>query len=743
MEISLERARCLHAAGDLRTAATIYRKLIEQAADVEAMHLLGILCAQQGESQEGIRWVERALAARPGVAVYHFNLGVIFEQCGEVGRAIEAWTQATRCDPHYAPAWQSLAAHRQRIHDPVMAVTALEQRLRLEPLNLDYLCDLADFYAQQQRREEANTTYRQVLRLDPTFIRAINNLANLLKADHDLVAAGQLYQQAIDLKPEDAALYFNLANVWLLMNAAKPAEDCYQRSLALDDRRVEAWLGLGGIYQRQGKLNEASHCFERAYGLRPQAVSVLAKMVQLDQQRCRWDRLESLTLAMLSSLDRDAPASPLEVIPPFYLLGLDPAATPSQQLRCAVKYCHYIAQTAAGNGLSSKDVARPARPWFPDRRLRLGYLSADFRTHPVGILIPELLEGHDRRHFEVYAYSYGPDDDSDHRRRIRQAVDSFVDIESFSFSQAATRIAADEIDILIDLQGHTGDARPEILVARPAPRQLAYLGYAGTIGADYIDCSIVDRYLVPPGHRRFFHEKLAYLPDCFLVADSQRYRPWHDQGWLEVAFQENERRLLRRKAGLPEAGFVFCAFGASAKLTPKLFDIWLRLLKQIPESVLWLRIDLPEVLANLKEWARQRGVDEHRLIGAARVSGEEHLQRHVLADLFLDTFPYNQHSTAADALGMGLPLITCSGDTFASRVAGSLLYHLGFSELITADLAGYEALALGLALDCDRLRQVRQRLRYQLLVTSLFDGRSFAAKIEGLYRELSQTAVSR
>ena len=743
METSLEQARCWHAAGDLRTAAAIYRELIEQTADVEAMHLLGILCAQQGESLEGLRWVERALAARPGIAAYHFNRGVIFEQRGEVEQAIEAWNQATRCDPLYAPAWESLAAHRQHINDPVTVVTALEQRLRLEPLNLDHLCDLADFYAQLQRREEANATYRQILRLDPTFIRAINNLANLLKADHDLVAAGRLYQQAIDLKPEDPVLYFNLANVWLLMNAANPAEACYQRSLALDDRRVEAWLGLGGIYQRQGKLNEASHCFERAYGLMPLAVAVLAKTVQLDQQRCRWDRLESLTSAMLTSLDRDVPANALEVIPPFYLLGLDPAATPSQQLRCASKYCQYIAQTAGGKGSSSKASAQLDRTRLPDRRLRLGYLSADFRTHPVGILIPELLEGHDRQHFEVYAYAYGPDDGSSHRRRILQAVDSFVDIESFSFSQAAHRIAADEIDILIDLQGHTGDARPEILVSRPAPWQVAYLGYAGTIGADYIDYSIVDRYLVPPEHRQFFHEKLAYLPGCFLVADSQRYRPLHAQGWLALAFEANERRILRRKAGLPEAGFVFCAFGASAKLTPTIFDIWLRLLKRIPESVLWLRIDQAEVLAHLKEWAERRGVEEHRLIAATRVSAEEHLQRHVLADLFLDTFPYNQHSTAADALGMGLPLITCSGDTFASRVAGSLLYHLELSDLITADLAGYEALALDLAQDRDRLRKVRQRLRGQLMVTDLFDGRSFAAKIEGLFRELSQTAVSR
>ncbi len=401
---------------------------------------------------------------------------------------------------------------------------------------------------------------------------------------------------------------------------------------------------------------------------------------------------------------------------PFVLLALSTPTTARQQLRCSRRWVGRLLKSDGGAG---RCLARP-RPSVPKSRITVGYLSGNFHSHAVAWLTAELFEKHDRGRFAIFGYSYGPDDRSPMRRRLAGAFDRFVDVKESSFAQAAQRIAADEVDILVDLMGYTKDTRPQILASRPAPIQVNYLGYPGTMGAEFMDYILVDDFVVPPDQQPFFTERLVHLPGCFQANDSQR--------------EISSRTPSRAQCGLPEDGFVFCCFNNSYKITPAVFDVWMRLLKAVPASVLWLSEGNRFVSANLRREAKARGVAAERLVFARpEPLMSDHLARHRVADLFLDTFPYNAHTTASDALWASLPVLTLSGRTFASRVAGSLLRTLGLPELITTSLEDYEQAALRLARDRKQLGDLRSRLKANRKTSGLFDGGRFARDLEKAY----------
>jgi protein O-GlcNAc transferase len=365
----------------------------------------------------------------------------------------------------------------------------------------------------------------------------------------------------------------------------------------------------------------------------------------------------------------------------------------------------------------------PSLPPRAGARIRLGYLSGKFHTHPGASLIAGLIEHHDRRRFEVIGYGFDEDDGSAMRRRLVRAFDRFVDISEMPDRDAADLIHADAIDVLVDLHGWTPDGRAKILAYRPAPIQLNYLGYPGTMDADFIDYIIVDPFVVPLDQQPFFSERLVHLPDCFQCNDDKR----------EIA----ECTPLRGECGLPETGFVFCCFNNNYKITPFFFDIWMRLLRAVPESVLWLYEANPLVKANLAREAEARGIAPERLVFASRLPQAEHLARHRLADLFLDTLPYNAHTTASDALWAGLPVLTCVGNTFAGRVAGSLLQVVGLPELVTTSLEDYEALALRLARDTGLLSALRTRLMENRQIR-LFDTARYTRNLEAAFGRMHE-----
>ena len=437
------------------------------------------------------------------------------------------------------------------------------------------------------------------------------------------------------------------------------------------------------------------------------------KHYELSRSMCEWERLDEWRTKMRDALSRYDAGK----ISPFHLLSL-PGFSAREQRECAELWMQPRIAASAPERASLPFTFNPSA----NAKIRLGYLSSDFHQHATSLLMVELFESHDREHFEVFAYSYGPDDRTGMRERLAKNFHRFVDIENLTMGEAARAIHGDQIDILIDLKGYTQGTRTEILTFRPAPVQVNYLGYPGTLGGDFCDYIITDRFLTPPGSAADYSEAFAYLPDT--------YQPHGRQ----VPIGKSPARTA---VGLPEQGFVFCCFNQAYKITPEVFDIWCRLLVDVPDSVIWL-LKNSQAEGNLRNQAHRRGVSSDRLVFADDVPHAEHLGRLRLADLVLDTLPYNAHTTASDALWAGVPIVTCAGETFPSRVAGSLLRAIGLPELIAADLDGYYALAADLSSCPEHLIQIRDKLAANRMATPLFDILSYTRHLEALFAAMWQ-----
>ena len=432
---------------------------------------------------------------------------------------------------------------------------------------------------------------------------------------------------------------------------------------------------------------------------------------------CEWQDFDTWQPQALAALaDPDVAA-----LSPFQLLSL-PGITAAHQRAFATRWmADRLHASAADRALLAAEFAAPARPGdtAPRGRIRIGYLSNDFHQHATALLMVEMLEAHDRSRFELDAYSHGADDGRGMRQRVSKPFARFNDISALSDMQAARAIHADGIDILVDLKGYTAGTRTALLTYRPAPLQVSYLGYPGTLGGGFCDYLISDRFITPLSAAADYSEALAWMPNS--------YQPHGCHGEIGPA-------PTREAAGLPGAGLVLCCFNQAWKFTPEVFDIWCALLAQTPGSVLWL-LRTEQAEGNLRREAMQRGVAPHRLVFADDLPQAEHLGRLQLADLVLDTLPYNAHTTASDALWAGVPIVTCAGETFASRVAGSLLHAVGLPELVTHSLHGYTALAAALAADPPRLHALRAKLARQRPVAPLFDVAAYTLGLEALYAE--------
>ncbi|NUB05732.1 tetratricopeptide repeat protein [Azospirillum sp. Vi22] len=555
------------------------------------------------------------------------------------------------------------------------------------------------------RTAEAADAYGEAARLMPRFAPAPCNQGVLLRALGHHEAAETALRRAVSLDPTLVPGWLNLGTAVQERGQPEAAAHCYRNALTLRPDLAEAHANLGLVVKEAGHLADSLPSFERALALGlPDAGGVLAQLVQQMRHLCRWNGLaeRSAQLAALVS------GGGTRQVHPWIFLG--EGAGPAAELACARRYADWRAQ-----GIAAMPVRRDAGS---RGRLRVAYLSADFHEHATAALIAELIERHDREQVEVVGCSYGPDDGGPMRRRLTAAFDRFVDLAACSHADAAARIRADGVDILVDLKGYTQHARPEIAAHRPAPVQAQWLGYPGTMGAGFIDYVIGDPVVTPFDHQPFYAERIVQLPACY---------------------QPNDRRRpigptpSRAACGLPERGVVFCCFNAAYKITPALFDLWCRLLRAVPDSVLWLLDSHPEASANLRREAVRRGVAADRLVFAPRRPPAEHLARYRLADLFLDTTPVGAHTTASDALWAGLPVLTVTGKGFASRVGMSLLRAVGLPELAVRSPADYEAAAVRLAGDPDGIARLKARLMAERERAPLFDTDRLARALERAY----------
>lgn len=535
---------------------------------------------------------------------------------------------------------------------------------------------------------------------------------------NDLAAAESGLRRALAERPLDAPLLANLGLVVLESGRREEALGLLERACEVAPEDVGVREKLARALLASRRVKEGIDAYRELLRRDPENERARAEILQPLMDCCRWRLLDEHVAGALAAAAASPQPGWLYRIPPFTSLALPLPAELQRDIAVAASVA--VAQRVA-------PLQRPALAQRGAReRLRIGYVSSDFYHHATAHLMAGLFESHDRGRFEIHAYCHSPDDGSDYRHRIRRAFDVFHDVRAASFGEVAARIARDGIDILVDLKGHTARNRLEIFALRPAPLQVTYLGFPGTLGAGFIDYAIADRVVVPDADLGRYTEKLVRLAGSYQVND--RRQP--------IARVAPSRAAL----GLPPEGVVFCSFCRHFKIEPVMFSVWMRILATVPGSVLWL-LQGPGA-ASLREAATRAGIDPARLVFAPGVNKAEHLARHRAADLMLDTRLYNGHTTTSDALWAALPVVTCPGSTFAARVSASLLGAVDFPEGIAGDLAEYEHCAIALARDAPRLAALKRKLEANRLATSLFDTEGFARRLERAYEQMWQRRLA-
>lgn len=561
------------------------------------------------------------------------------------------------------------------------------------------------------RVEEALAAFDETIRLEPAMLGAWSNRGNALwrlGRDEEAIAA---YRHVLDRDPDNADALLNCGRSLAELKRYDEAYACYDRLLARTPDHFACLYNYGIALERQGRPDDALDRYRRAHALDPQHFGAAFAVLTLKMKACDWSDYESLTAQVVAGVRAGKTG-----LAPLNLLHFSDRA--EDHLRCALSWT------------GSEHPPEPVLLWSGERyrhdRIRVAYLSADFHEHPTSYLMAGLFERHDRKRFEITAVYSGAVKESAMRHRLQRAFDRFIDVPYRSDREVALLLRELEIDIAVDVSGHIDGARAGALAFRPAPVAVNYLGYPGTMGAGYIDYILADRWIVPEENRPYFSEKIVYLPDTYQVNDDRR----------SVAAHAPARAAL----GLPERGFVFCSFNRSNKITPLIFDLWMRLLAAVPGSVLWLLASGAAATENLRHEARRRGVTPERLVFAPPVPQADHIARLRCADLFLDTAPYNAHTSASDALLVGLPVLTCPGKSFPSRVAASLLHAVGLPELIAPTFDDYRALALQLATDPAALAALKARLVANGKTAPLFDTDRFRRHIEAAYVAMHRRA---
>jgi predicted O-linked N-acetylglucosamine transferase (SPINDLY family) len=632
-----------------------------------------------------------------------FQHGLALHEQGKLEAAETTYRDILANDPDYFGALYLLGVLSLQTGRTEDGIRLIERSIAINPGVAAAHHDLGNAFAGLGHFGEALQSYDKALELEPDFADANYNRGNALAELARLDEALASFDRAIALQPGHATAHCNRGNVLKDLKRFDDATISYDRAIALQPDLTLAHYNRGNVLNALKRFDEALASHDRALALAPEMDQVLDAIAQLKMAICQWDNYDELKQQLLASQPAEAGRSPA------VLLAM--ASDPGPQRRFA---------EASARTFYPQIDALPALPRLARHpKIRLGYFSADFHDHATANLMAGLFEAHDRERFELSAFSFGPDKFEPMRQRLKRAFDQFIDVRSMSDREVALLARRHEIDIAIDLKGFTQNARPGIFAQRAAPIQINYLGYPGTMGTPFIDYIIADTTLIPPEHRDQYAEKVIQLPGSYQPNDRRR--------------AISGRQFTRAELGLPAGSLVFCCFNNNYKITPSQFDSWMRILQAVQGSVLWLLEDNPAAARNLRAEAESRGVDPARLVFAQRMPLADHLARHRIADLFLDTLPFNAHTTASDALWAGLPLVTQLGRTFAGRVGASLLGAIGLPELITKSQPAYEALAIELGNNPTRLAALKRKLDANRLTTTLFDTDGFARHLEAAY----------
>ena len=673
---------------------------------IDAHYHLANTLKDFGSLNDAISSYQKVIELNPNIAEVHNNLANTLKDLGRLDDALESYKKAIKINPSIAEVHNNLA---NTLKDQGLLNDALEAYLESISINPNF----AEAYYNKgivlktlRKFEDAITDFKKAISIRANFSGAYNNLASAYLAIGHTTEAIENCEKALSINPNYAEAFNNYGNILVKLRRSDAAKTYYEKAIEIKPEYAQAYVNLGAIYKDKKNGEKALLNYLKAYEMDPEIDFIIGDILNIKMNLCIWDDLSS-NLIKIKNKIIDAN----KVISPFPLLSLiDDPKLQSKASKIFAKYYY-----------PRNDELSKITPYINHQKIRIGYFSADFKIHAVATLTAELFETHNRNQFEIHAFSFGPNTNDEMNLRIKKGVDHFHNVLEFSDIDIVKLARKHEIDIAVDLGGFTARSRTAIFAMSAAPIQISYIGYLGTMGADYYDYLIADNIMIPEKNQKFFLEKIVYL-QTFQVNDSKETLP-------DISFSKKD-------FGLPEKNFIFCCFNNTYKITPNTFDSWARILKSVKKSVLMIYVNNELSQKNLIKEIIARGVDSTRLIFGGKLSRSEYLARYKVADLFLDTSPYNAGTTASDALKMGLPVLTLKGNAYQSRMAASILSAVNLPELITNSQQEYELLAIELAKNPDKLKNITDKLASNLKIAPLFNTPLFTKNLESAYAKM-------
>jgi protein O-GlcNAc transferase len=689
-------------------ALTSYERAIEIQPDyAEAWSNRGYVLNDLKRHEEALTSYERAIEIQPDYAEAWNNRGVALNNLKRYEEVLTSYERAIEIRPGYAEAWSNRGYVLNDLKRHEEALTSYERAIEIRPGYAEAWSNRGIALNNLKRYEEALTSYERAIEIRPDYAEAWNNrgiaLNNLKRYEEEALTS---YDRAIEIQPDYATAWSNRGIALNNLKRYEEALTSYERAIEIRPGYAEAWSNRGYVLNDLKRHEEAVASFERSIEFNPNVEFVLGELVHTQMKICDWTNLEQRLQTIKAEIMDGSTVSR-----PFTILGL--FDKPELQRQCAAIYAKQELRQTSQLGVIAKR--------HKGTKIRIGYFSMDYCEHPISQLMIELIELHDRTRFEIYAYSFGLDTKDLMRHRMERAFDRFIDVKNHSELEIARLAREQAIDIAIDLGGYTKHSRPQIFAERAAPLQINYLGYPGTLGSECTDYFMGDRVTIPNDNYKHFSEKIIFLPNSFQPNPRQRI----------IA----DKNVSRQSYKLPETGFIFCCFNNTWKITPDVFESWIRILKKVEDSILWLSDTHPIAKRNILKAFTVNNIHLSRIVFAEKLpSFADHLQRYLSANLFLDTFPYCAHTTASDALWAGLPVLTKSGESFVSRGAASQLSSIGLPELITNSSHEYESLAIKLATNPEKLLGLKEKLACNRTTAPLFNPQLLTQHIESAYQ---------
>ena len=674
MGSNFKEALTLFHEGQINKAKDICSKILKKEPNnIDILNFLGAIAFQNKNNSEAIHTFNKIIQINSNDFQAFYNRGNALLGLKKFEEALESYNKAIKIKPDYKRAYNNRGA--------VLKVL--------------------------KRTKEALENYNQAIKIEPNNADLYNNRGTILLELKKFEEALVNYNQAIKLKPDYAEVYFNLGNVFKELNKTEESIKSYNHAIKIKPNYAEAYNNLGNMLNELNRTEEAVKCYKKIITINPNFDFLLGTLIYSKFILCDWTSIAKDLRELNNQVNNDN-----KLTPPFPTLSF--YESPKIQKKAS--------EIWVKEKFASTNILKSIKKKYSNKKIRIGYYSADFHDHVMSYLLINLFELHDKSTFEIFGFSFGPEKNDKTDQRIFNVFDKFINVNFKSDSEIAKLSRNLNINIAIDLMCFTQHNRFGIFVEKCAPIQINFLGYPGTSGSECIDYILADKTIIPEKFKKYYSEKIIYMPDSYKLDHPTR--------------KVSDKIFIREELGLPKNGFVFCCFNKTYKITPNVFDIWMKILKQVKGSVLWLLEDNMTATSNLKLEANKRGVDAKRIIFAKRMKMSDHLARHKVADLFIDTFPYNAHTTASDGLWVGLPFLTFVGNTFASRVGASMLNAIGLPELITHSENEYKNKAIELATNSILLKKIKKKLERNKLYKPLFDAKLFTKNVESAYKKI-------